>query len=259
MQRSGTLYTLVFAAVVCVACSVLVCGAAVALRNRQEANVILDRQTQVLLVSGLVDRGDKPKSNRIQELFDANIEVHAVNLETGAYADDDVQQPFDMVKASTNPELGHKAPANPALVKDLPKYATVHQVVKDGEVDMVILQVWGEGLWNTMYGYLALDKDGETIRGLTFYDQGETPGLGAEVLNPKWVDRWPGRKAFDDSGAPAIAMRKGGAGTVEDDPHGFDGLSGATITSRAVESLLNFWLGDAGYGPYLEQFRKDRG
>ncbi len=124
-----------------------------------------------------------------------------------------------------------------------------------GVRSMVILQVWGRGLWSTMYGYLALDNDGNTIRGLTFYEHGETPGLGGEVDNPRWKAAWPGRRVFDTNNRPSLVMRKGGAGAPNQDPHGFDGLSGATITSRGVEHLLNFWLGEAGYGPFLAQLK----
>ena len=179
-----------------------------------------------------------------------------VDLETGAYADDAVEGDYDMVAAAKDPELGRPAPENPAGVTLLPKYATVFQVMKDGRVDRVILQVWGRGLWSTMYGYLALDTDCNTIRGLTFYEQGETPGLGGEVDNPEWKKCWPGRTAYNEQGNPAIAMRKGGAGPVEADPHGFDAISGATITSRSVEHLLNFWLGEHGYKPYLDRIRE---
>ena len=105
---------------------------------------------------------------------------------------------------------------------------------------------------------MALDKDANTIKGLTFYQHGETPGLGGEVDNPKWKSLWPGRKAFGDDGKPKIAVIKGQAGPVAEDPHRVDGLSGATITARGVSHLVKFWLGDYGFGPYLKQF-KERG
>jgi len=123
---------------------------------------------------------------------------------------------------------------------------------------MVVLPVEGKGLWSTLYGFLALDKDVNTIKGLTFYQHGETPGLGGEVDNPKWKALWPGRKAFGDDGQPKIAVIKGQAGPVAEDPYQVDGLSGATITARGVSHLVQFWLGTHGFGPYLKQF-KERG
>jgi Na+-transporting NADH:ubiquinone oxidoreductase subunit C len=123
---------------------------------------------------------------------------------------------------------------------------------------MVVIPVEGKGLWSTLYGFLALDKDVNTIKGLTFYQHAETPGLGGEVDNPKWKALWPGRKAFGDDGQPKIAVIKGQAGPVAEDPYQVDGLSGATITARGVSHLVQFWLGTNGFGPYLKQF-KERG
>ncbi len=254
MQRSGTAYTLIFMLLVCFVFSLLVATSAVMLRPRQDLNVELDRQRNVLSVSGLVEPGQSLSADEIQAMFANNIKVRVVDLETGEYADDAVPETYSMVAAVKKPDASTDAPANLAGISRVPKYAVVHLVAKDGEVERLILEVWGRGLWSTMYAYLALDKDGNTIQGLTFYDQAETPGLGGEVDNPKWKAVWVGRKAFDEGGAPAIQMVKGGAGSVDENPHGFDGISGATITSRAVENLVNFWLGDACYGPYLKKF-----
>ena len=107
-----------------------------------------------------------------------------------------------------------------------------------------------------MYGFLALDPDLATIRGLTFYQHGETPGLGGEVDNPRWKALWPGRIAFDETGEPVIAVARGRVGTPQQDPHRVDGLAGATLTSRGVTAMLRFWLGEHGYGPYLERLKR---
>jgi Na+-transporting NADH:ubiquinone oxidoreductase subunit C len=252
-QRSGTGYTLGFAAAICIICSVLVSGAAVALRDQQQRNVVVDRQTQVLRVAAIIEPKASPPASDVQTLFDEAIETRIIDLETGEYADPEgLPEPYDPVAAARDPQLGMTAPGNPAGVNFVPRYAMVYEVRKDGTLDEVVLQVWGRGLWSTMYGYLALDRDGETIRGLTFYEHGETPGLGGEVDNPKWKAQWPGRQAYDD-GEPAIEMMKGGAGPPDVDPHGFDAISGATITSRGVQDLLNFWLGESGYKPYIER------
>jgi Na+-transporting NADH:ubiquinone oxidoreductase subunit C len=108
------------------------------------------------------------------------------------------------------------------------------------------------GLWGTMYGFIAIDKDLNTIQGLTFYKHKETPGLGAEIDNPNWKAKWPGRLIHDDSGNIAIKVIKGPAASPSEAPHQVDGLSGATLTSNGVTNLLKFWLGDNGFGPYLQ-------
>jgi Na+-transporting NADH:ubiquinone oxidoreductase subunit C len=106
-----------------------------------------------------------------------------------------------------------------------------------------------------MYGYIVLEKDLNTIGGLTFYKHGETPGLGGEVDNPKWKARWPGRKAFSEKLTPAIRVSKGQIGSPDEDPYRVDALSGATITSNGVTFLLEFWLGENGFGPYISKLR----
>lgn len=119
--------------------------------------------------------------------------------------------------------------------------------------EAIVLEVEGQGLWSTMYGYLALESDTTTIRGLSFYQHGETPGLGGEIDNPRWLARWVGRRVFDDGGAIRIAVVKGAAPPATKAPFEVDGISGATITSRGVTDMLQFWLGPSGYGPYLEK------
>jgi Na+-transporting NADH:ubiquinone oxidoreductase subunit C len=121
---------------------------------------------------------------------------------------------------------------------------------------MLVLPVEGKGLWSTLYGFLALDADLNTIRGLTFYQHGETPGLGGEVDNRTWKALWPGRKAYKDD-VPVIAVVRGRAGPPSEDPYKVDGLSGATITSRGVTHLVQFWLGENGFEPYIDRLRKE--
>jgi len=130
----------------------------------------------------------------------------------------------------------------------------VFDVVENGELQAMIFPIEGKGLWSTLYGYIALAPDANTVVGITFYDHGETPGLGGEVDNPRWKSLWPGRKVFDERGNPVIQVKKGSAGPPAKDPHQVDGLSGATLTSRGVTALVQFWLGENGYGPYLASY-----
>ena len=152
------------------------------------------------------------------------------------------------------------APDNAARVPRLPDWVLVYEVRGErGQLDLVVLPVEGLGLWGTLYGFVALDGALRTIRGLTFYEHKETPGLGGEVDNPRWKARWPGRLAFDDELAPVVRVVKGVAGAIADDPYAVDGLSGATITSRGVTNLLQFWLGPDGFEPYLTRLRQNEG
>lgn len=253
MGRSTT-YIIGFAIAICLACSVVVAGSAVLLKERQEANKVLDRQKKVLDVAGLLGEGDI-SPQEVNKLFADNITAKAVNLKSGDYNTALDAATFDQLKASKDPATSEKAPKNPAKVLRIPNDALVYHVMKDGNVDLIILPIEGKGLWSTLYGFLALEKDTTTIRGITFYQHGETPGLGGEVDNPRWKGLWPGRKAFDNDWKPAITVIKGQAGPVAEDPHRVDGLSGATITARGVGDLVQFWIGDNGFGPYLTKFR----
>jgi Na+-transporting NADH:ubiquinone oxidoreductase subunit C len=124
-------------------------------------------------------------------------------------------------------------------------------VIKDdeGSVTRLILPVHGSGLWDLMYGFLALDNDGRTIRELIFYQHKETPGLGGEIQNPEWQAKWDGKQLFDN-GSVAIEVNKG---DNKGDQYAVDALSGATLTSNGVENTLQYWAGDNGYGNYLKK------
>ncbi len=128
--------------------------------------------------------------------------------------------------------------------------APVYLVRKDGEVQQVILPVEGAGLWGTMYGYLAVEADGQTARGLQFYQHIETPGLGDGVDKPAWQAQWNGKRLFDDNGDPLVEVVKGPAPAGSD--YQIDGLAGATLTGRGVSIFIQHWISDEGYGPYLK-------
>ncbi|MCO4761664.1 MAG: Na(+)-translocating NADH-quinone reductase subunit C [Myxococcales bacterium] len=247
-------YTFAFAAIVCAVCGIIVAGSAVSLKDRQDANIRLDKQKKVLSVAGLLTADEELTPEDVQKRYSDNIVVKVVTLKSGEYAKDVDAATFDQNKASKDPETSAVAPKNKAKVLRLPTMGTVYHVMKDGKLSMYVLPVEGKGLWSTLYGYLALEKDGNTIAGLTFYQHGETPGLGGEVDNPKWKALWKGRKAFKD-GKPFVKVIKGQAGPVASAPYEVDGLSGATLTARGVTHLIQFWLGSDGFGPYLKKIK----
>lgn len=254
MGRSSS-YIIGFATAVCLVSSIVVTGSAVTLKDRQEANKALDRQKKVLSVAGLLPE-QSSSADEIKKIFSDNIVTKAVTLKTGDYNDAIEVASYDQLKASKDPSLSVQAPDNTAKVQRVPNDALVYHVVKNGDIELVILPIEGKGLWSTLYGFLALENDTNTVRGITFYQHGETPGLGGEIDNPRWKSLWKDRKAFDTSWQPALNVIKGQAGGPDKDPHKVDGLSGATITSRGVGNLVQFWLSDEGFGPYLASFRK---
>ena len=122
-----------------------------------------------------------------------------------------------------------------------------------GAIDKVILPIHGYGLWSTLYGFIALEENGNDIFGLQFYDHAETPGLGAEVDNPRWRALWSGQRLRDDNGDLQITVAKS-VPAAGPDFH-IDALAGATLTSVGVDNLIKFWMGEDGYAPFLENLK----
>jgi Na+-transporting NADH:ubiquinone oxidoreductase subunit C len=252
-------YVLLFSAAVCGVCAIFVSSLAVGLRERQEVNELLFKQRNVLEAAGLLESGEAADGERIGELF-KNVESMVIELATGNEVTGIDAGTFDQQAAKRDPETSTVAPKNSASVFRLPNNAQVFKV-KDqtGQVSMLILPIEGYGLWSTLYGFIALDADSRTVRGLTYYDHGETPGLGGEVDNPRWKALWSGRKAFDEGWQMKLEVIKGSAGKPAEDPYRVDGLSGATITSRGVTNMLQFWLGPHGFESFLKKFRAQGG
>ncbi|MCX8064478.1 MAG: Na(+)-translocating NADH-quinone reductase subunit C [Candidatus Hydrogenedentes bacterium] len=256
MEREGSVYTVIFTTILCGICSVLVASAAVGLKDRQIMNKILDKQHKILLVSGLAGAKESLSRSEIQERYKQNIETKLVNFETGEYETSLDPATFDPQRALKDPNLSKPAPPNGAGIVNMSKYGHIYFVKKGGQVEEVIIPIQGRGLWSVMYGFLALDKDLNTVRGIIFYEHGETPGLGGEIENPRWCQLWVGRKVYDDTGKVQLSVIKGTAGPPDTDPYRVDGLSGATMTSRGVTNLIQFWLSDSVYGKFLKKKRE---
>jgi len=254
-RKNSVLYIVGFAVAVCLGCALLVATAAVGLKPLQDRNARVDRLKRVLEVAGLVDVRASLSAEEVIASFEAHIEPRIVNLVEGTY-DEDALDPnrYDQRAAASDPSRSRPAPPNEARVSRLPIHALVYHVKKDERIDQIILPIQGYGLWSTMYGYIALEEDGRTVNGITFYEHGETPGLGGEIENPKWQAKWRGRKVYGPDGEVQIEVVKGAAGPPNEAPYQVDGLSGATITSRGVTHTLEFWLGEHAFGPYLARF-----
>ena len=248
--------TVFVAVALCLVCSILVSTAAVGLKPLQQANASLDLKRNLLLAAGLVEGREAAKE--VEALFEQNVQTKVVDLAGGEFTDEVDPATFDQRKAAQDPTLSEAIPPDEdiASIKRRAKYANVY-FIKDGEnVTQVIFPVHGYGLWSTLYGFIALENDLKTVSGLKFYEHGETAGLGAEVDNPNWLAQWPGKAAFDDSGNAIISVAKGSADNPE---HEVDGLAGATLTGRGVANMLQYWLGEQGFGPFLANLRSEEG
>ncbi|MBN2804670.1 MAG: Na(+)-translocating NADH-quinone reductase subunit C [Deltaproteobacteria bacterium] len=253
--KNKTGYTVRFAVAVCLVCSVFVCVSAVALRGRQEENKKLDMQVNVLKAAGLVKPSEDIDKLEIGKRY-SSIRPVVVDMKTGLIAKDVKPADVNMRKDISDTSKSFAPSVNDAKVLRVPNYGIVYELIENDKPSMLILPVSGKGLWSTLYGFLALDYDTVTIKGVSFYEHGETPGLGGEISNSGWTDLWKGRKIFDEQFNPVFKVKKGAAGSVADDPYEVDGLSGATLTGKGVTHLVQFWTGKEGYGLFLENFRK---
>ena len=235
----------------CVICAVVVSSAAVILRPTQEVNKLLDLKTNILASAGLLQEGVS-----IETQF-AQISTRVVDLQTGEFTEAVDAATYDQRKASKDPALSIALDPkqDPAKIKRRANYATVYMVEGEQGIEKIILPIKGYGLWSTLYGFLALEADLETVAGIGFYEHTETPGLGGEVDNPRWKSSWVGKQAYNQ-GELTITVLKGKADLSRAGSESqIDGLAGATLTTRGVDNLVRYWLGDEGFRPLINSLK----
>lgn len=255
MASESTARTLTVAFVICAVCSLLVAVPTVALKPLQDEQKLLDKQKAVLAAAHLIDHSAGKK--QIQDTF-SGLEVRLVNLASGEFVEGDATR-YNLSTELKNSKASRALSSDEdmASIKRQENVAPVYlKRDSDGKLQTVVIPIRGYGLWSTLYGFLALKGDANTVEGLVFYQHAETPGLGGEVDNPKWRALWPGKQVNDANGKLAITVVKGNVD--ESDPlavHKVDGLAGATLTARGVDALIKFWLSDKGFGPFLSRIR----
>jgi len=248
-------YIVGFAIGLCLVCSTAVSSLAVGLKERQDANRLLDKQVNVLRVAQLISHDEKPTHEQVEEVF-KNIKVFVFDQATAKSASVDNVWKFDPRKAEmTFPKKGDAwgKRAKKISLKSMPKTLIAYQVQTPGK-ECLVLPIYGNGLWSLLRGFLAIDLNTGKVIGITFYEHLETAGLGGEIENPLWQAKWPGKTCFDAQGLPVLDVVK--QGKVLSPEFEVDGISGATITSVAVGNMVKLWLGDAGYGPFLQKMRE---
>ncbi|MFD0966606.1 Na(+)-translocating NADH-quinone reductase subunit C [Seminibacterium arietis] len=238
---------------VSLACSIIVAGSAVLLKPTQEEQKQLDKQKNILSVAGLLK--PETKNSEIKTIFDQSIEARCVELDSGNYVNCPAN--FDAKVAAKDPKQNVAIPAelDKAGLRERAKLAEVYLVKsKDRKISQIVLPIYGTGLWSVMYGFVSVEPDGNTLKGITYYEHGETPGLGGEIENQKWQAHFVGKKLFNGNNEPAIRIAKGAS---SDHEHGIDSLSGATLTSKGVQGTFDYWFGTNGFAPYLTKLRAE--
>ncbi|WP_257266497.1 Na(+)-translocating NADH-quinone reductase subunit C [Endozoicomonas sp. ONNA2] len=251
--------TLLVTVVLSLVCSVLVSMAAVFLKPVQDRNIKLDVQRNILDIAGLSSDVRALSAAEIAELY-KQIQPRLVDLKTGKFVDaangltvDQYDQRTAAKDTRASRALGSADIAGISRQADVAK---VYLVEEDGEMQTLILPVHGRGLWSTMYGFLALENNLNTVKGFGFFEQAETPGLGGEVSNPVWKSRWVGKEIYGIDGKVALQVIKGGVDSTNPGAiNQIDGLAGATLTSNGVSNLIKFWLSDAGFKLFLNNLK----
>jgi Na+-transporting NADH:ubiquinone oxidoreductase subunit C len=235
--------TISVAVALCLVCSVIVSSAAVLLKEKQDTNAALDKKKNVLYAANLLQA-----DTDIEAVF-SNIDQKFVDLSSGKFVTLDNPSGFEQRQAAKNTDTSIVIENDLAKIGRRSKIAPVY-LVRDGEkVKTIILPIHGKGLFSTMYGFIALEADKQTIVGLKFYEQGETPGLGGEVENPRWLALWTGKKLMNAQGQPALKLVK----TIPTSEFEVDALSGASMTTRGLQNMLDYWLSEQGFGPFLSR------
>ena len=245
--------TLAVAFSVCLICSLVVSSSAVSLRDLQKENKLNDRRLKVLQVADIYD----PRLS-ISEQF-LQLESKFIDFDTGRifseYNNFNIDE-YDQVKVTKDANLSKAIPASDdiAIIKNRENVGKIYILRDELEnIEKLILPIRGYGLWGTLYGFIAIESDFNTVSGIEFYEHKETPGLGAEVDNPKWKTLWKGKKIYNNNQVALEVIK----GRVEDGDimsmYKVDGLSGATITSRGVSNMVSYWFSDSGYANLLKE------
>jgi Na+-transporting NADH:ubiquinone oxidoreductase subunit C len=232
--RQSNLYIILYAVAITVVCGGLLAFASQSLKPLQDANVELERKQNILSTVMELKKGDdinKIYSERVKELvigFDGNVKEGVV-ASTIIIAAEYKKKPEDRL---------------------LPLYEFRNQS-DPTKLDNVVLPVYGFGLWNDIWGFVALEQDLNSVKGVKFQHKGETPGLGARIESEEIQARYNGKSIFDGDVLSSIVMQKGEGVDYSSDSHKVDGMSGATLTAKGVNNMLLDYF--SSYKNYLKK------
>jgi Na+-transporting NADH:ubiquinone oxidoreductase subunit C len=239
-------------------CSSLVSAAVVLLRPIQLNNQLLEQSRNIMQMTGLLPAEGELDDDEMLGLY-KSVDRRIINISDAVFDQAIDPNIFDKRKAVNDKELGVQIPTGMDLasIGRRSRFAPVYMVWKENVLERVILPVRGAGMWSMLYGYIALESDLNTIAGMTFYEQNETPGLGDQITHGHWLEQWQGRRIYDEQGEIRFRVSEGvvapGSATS-----GFevDALTGATVTGNAVTNMMHYWFGPHGYQEFLADLRE---
>jgi len=223
--RQSNTYIILYAAALTFVCGGLLALASEGLKERQQANIELERKQNILATVLTLE-----EEVNIDSLYNTRVRSFVIDYEGNVKSG---MAPKDVDVAAEY----KKAPQD----RLLPVYEFRDE--KDStKVTHAVLPVYGYGLWNNIWGFVALKSDFNTIQGVKFQHAGETPGLGARIETDDIQERYKGKTIFEDDKIASVKMMKGEGNDWSDDPHKVDGMSGATLTAVGVNNMLNDYL-----------------
>lgn len=235
-MRQSNLYIILYAAAITIFCGGLLAFASTSLKARQDANIALEQKRNILSSVIELKEGDN-----IEEIYNSRVKAFVVdyngNVVEGKKATD------------VNVAAEFKKPASERI---LPVYEFRGA---NGDLDYTVLPVFGRGLWDNIWGFVALQADMNTVQGVKFEHKGETPGLGARITTDEIQSRYKGKKIMEGDALASVVMMKGEGNDWSDNPHRVDGMSGATLTGNGINDMLKDYL--AAYESYLRNNRKN--
>jgi Na+-transporting NADH:ubiquinone oxidoreductase subunit C len=244
--------------VTAIICSAVVSASVVLLRPIQLNNQLLERSGNIMQLTGLLPAGEAAEDDALLDLF-KSLDTRVVNIDEADFDDAIDPYTFDARKAASDPELSVAVPAaqDRAKLGRRSRFKVIYLVWQDDVLDRVILPIRGAGMWSMLYGYVALEPDFNTLAGVIFYEQNETPGLGDQISQDYWERQWQGKQLYDETGEMLFHVAEGPVtpGSAAAD-YQVDALTGATITANAVTALMQYWFGPNGYGPLLQRLRE---
>lgn len=234
-MRQSNLYIIIYAAVLTIVCGGLLALAAEGLKEKQQFNVALEQKRNILSTVTEIKEGDDVNALYAQQVNEFVID-HQGNVKEGV-------KPQDV-----NLAVEYKKAAEQRL---LPVYEFKSQS-EPGKVENVVLPVYGYGLWNDIWGFVALESDMNTIKGVKFGHKGETPGLGARIESDLELQaRYQGKSIYEGDRLISVTMMKGEGNDYSNDEHKVDGMSGATLTAKGVNNMLLDYF--QSYANYLKK------
>lgn len=250
LERESTLRTLVIAGGVALVCSLAVSLAVSWLRPFQLAHQSIERNRALVAAARLGD-AEPLSDNEVVERFLrfetwlVTVSERSYTVTSGAGADyrsavDDPERSVELPPDLEGAGLGRR-----------PRHMPVYVLRESGRIERLVLPVFGRGMWSTIHGFVSLGPDLATVTGVRFYEHAETPGIGDRIQDRSWTQSFVGKRAYDEAGE--VVLRIGAAGG--DLTSTVDAIAGATVTVGAVDRLVQFWLGPAGFGPFLAALR----